>query len=131
MMLSWNAHTKESSTKQLFDLAQREISVIVTDEGYYPEKLAVFQGERVRFFITSTTKKPSCFMMNSQEIFLSAELGKITEAVAYFDRSGSYNFFCPTGKLKGKLTVLPKRVQVKREIASKKSKDIIKVWMPK
>ena len=93
--------------------------------------MAIFQGEKVRFFVTSTTTRPSCFMINSQEIFLSAEKGKISEGVGYFNRAGDYNFFCPTGKIKGNLTVIPKRVEKKREIASEKKSPVIKTWMPK
>jgi len=41
--------------------AQREVSVIVTAEGYYPKSLTVFQGESVKFYVTSTVEAPDWF----------------------------------------------------------------------
>ena len=130
--ISLNIYSKEYGRSSVFDIPQREISIIATEEGYYPEKLAIFQGEKVRFFVTSTTKRPSCFIMNSQEVFLTAEKGKISEGVGYFDRPGTYRYHCPTGKLQGKIIVMPKRVEMKREVASKKeSAPIVNIWIPK
>ena len=37
----------------------REVAVIVTKEGYYPRSLSVFEGERIKFFVTSTLEEPN------------------------------------------------------------------------
>ena len=109
-----------------------EKSVIVTEDGYYPQKIVTYSGVKVRLFLTSTTEMPSCFVVGEQNIFLPAKKGEVTEAEVYFDRVGEYNFYCPTGKIKGKFIVLEhpndRRKRVRREVASKSK---IKIWTPK
>lgn len=118
-------------------LPERNYSIISTPEGFYPQKLALFAGEKVRLFLTSTTKLNSCFIMDSKNIFLGIENGKVTEFDIYFDRPGEHRFYCPTGKIEGKFIVLEtpvrklnKQEKRKREIASEHKKSGVKIWMP-
>lgn len=101
----------------------REISIIVTKEGYYPKSLSVFEGEKVKFFVTSTVEDPSCVIVESHKVFMAAAKGKVTEGEAVFDKAGEFAFYCPSSKNDGKIVVLRKH-QPKREIASD-------VWMPR
>lgn len=106
----------------------REISVIVTKEGYYPKSISVFEGEKVKFFVTSTVEEPGCMIVESHKVFVAANKGKLTESEAVFDKAGEFAFYCPSSKNDGKIVVLKKFVP-KREIASeKKAPD---VWTPK
>lgn len=104
----------------------REISIIVTKEGYYPKSLSVFEGEKVKFYVTSTLDEPHCMIVEGHKVFLAANKGKVTEAEATFDKSGEFAFYCPSSKSDGKIVVMKKFVP-KREIASEKSD----VWTPK
>lgn len=106
----------------------REVAVIVTKEGYYPKSLSVFEGEKVKFFVTSTVEEPHCMIVESHKVFLAANKGKVTEAEAVFDKAGEFAFYCPSSKNDGKIVVLKKAVP-KREVASEKSHD--SVWTPK
>ena len=45
----------------------REISIIVTKEGYYPKSLSVFEGEKVKFYVTSTLDEPHCMIVEGPE----------------------------------------------------------------
>ncbi len=117
-----------------FDGPKREISIIVTEEGFYPESLSVFKGETVRFFVTSTSTQKSCFILKGKDLFLAAENGKVSEGTFFFDREERVDFYCPTTKQKGRLTVLErpqdkleKKVRAQRKIASER----VKIWMPK
>ncbi len=117
-----------------FEKPLRDISIIVTKEGYYPNKISVFEGEKVRFFVTSTMDDPGCFLLPHKEIFLSAKKGVITEAKAVMKDPGSYMFHCPTGKIKGSLVVLPNpNKKQKRAIASEVMEEGPKeyYWMPR
>jgi plastocyanin len=105
------------------DKPTREISIIVTKEGYYPKSLSVFEGEKVKFFVTSTVEDPSCVIVESHKVFMAAARGKVTEGEAVFDKAGEFAFYCPSSKNDGKIVVLKKH-QPKRDIASD-------VWMPK
>lgn len=107
----------------------REVAVIVTKEGYYPKSLSVFEGERIKFFVTSTLEEPNCLIVESHKVFLAANKGKVTEAEALFDKAGEYAFYCPSSKSDGKIVVLKKAVP-KREVASEKNQESM-VWTPK
>lgn len=106
----------------------REVAVIVTKEGYYPKSLSVFEGEKVKFYVTSTVEEPDCLIVESHKVFMAASKGKITEAETTFDKAGEFAFYCPSSKNDGKIVVLKKAVP-KREIASEKKGP--EAWTPK
>lgn len=110
-------------------LPTREISIIVTKEGYYPKSISVFEGEKVKFYVTSTTEEPHCMIVESHKVFVAANKGKVTEAEATFDKPGEFAFYCPSSKNDGKVVVMKKAVP-KREIASEKKSEGM-VWTPK
>lgn len=107
----------------------REVAVIVTKEGYYPKSLSVFEGEKVKFFVTSTVEEPNCLIVEAHKVFMAANKGKVTEAEATFEKAGEFAFYCPSSKNDGKIVVLKKAVP-KREVASEKKNEAM-VWTPK
>lgn len=107
----------------------RELAVIVTKEGYYPKSISVFEGEKIKFFVTSTVEEPHCMIVESHKVFVAANKGKVTEAEAVFDKAGDFAFYCPGQKNDGKIVVLKKAVP-KREIASEKKHEGM-LWTPK
>jgi plastocyanin domain-containing protein len=107
----------------------REIAIIVTKEGYYPKAISVFEGEKIKFFVTSTVEEPNCLIVESHKVFMAANKGKITEAEVVFDKAGDFAFYCPSSKNDGKVVVLKKQAP-KREVASDRSKET-SVWIPK
>jgi plastocyanin len=109
----------------------RELAIIVTQEGYYPKSISVFEGERVKFYLTSTVEEPGCLILEGHKVFMAANKGKVTEAEAVFDKAGNYAFYCPSSKNDGRVVVLKKK-QPKREIASEKRKhNDPALWVPK
>lgn len=108
----------------------REISIIASDTGYYPSSPIAFVGERVRFFVTTTTEQKRCLILPDKSIFLSMEKGKIDEGEFIAMEAGTYKFHCPTGKMHGILTVLKHPVDKKRELASE-AEGRVKIWFPK
>ena len=107
---------------------RREVSIIVTKEGYYPKSVSVFEGEKIKFFLTSTVEEPSCLIVESHKVFMAANKGKLTEGEAVFDKPGEFALYCPSSKNDGKIVVLKKQLP-KREIASEKGEPT--VWTPK
>lgn len=111
----------------------REIAIIFSDEGYYPKSISVFEGEKVRFFITSTTEKPHCFIVESHKLFLSATKGKISEGEVFFDRPGQFSFYCPSSKNDGRVVVIETKKKetdkTQRSVASEKKDPMM--WVPK
>jgi plastocyanin domain-containing protein len=116
--------------KKTYDFPLREVSIIVTDDGYYPNKIVAFQGERIHFFITSASAKNQCFILQKHEVFVSAEKGTINEAEIIADQAGRFKFYCPSSKFTGHLTVFEKfaaEEEINRSIASEKPK----YWLPR
>ena len=110
----------------------REFSVILTNEGYYPNRMMAYVGEKVRFFVTSTKKQSECFVLQDHKVFLSAKMGEVSEGEVTFKQEGKYKFFCPSSKHKGFITVIEKASDVEeqqRKIASDESKP--NYWTPR
>ena len=107
----------------------REVAIIVTKEGYYPKSISVFEGEKIKFYVTSTVEEPNCMIVEAHKVFLAASKGKITEGEATFNKAGEFAFYCPSSKNDGKVVVLKKQTQ-KREVASEKNHDGM-LWTPK
>lgn len=107
----------------------REVAVIVTKEGYYPKTLSVFEGEKIKFYLTSTVEEPHCMIVEAHKVFLAANKGKVTETEVVFERAGQFAFYCPSSKNDGKIVVLKKSMP-KREVASEKPQEGM-LWTPK
>jgi hypothetical protein len=107
----------------------REVAVIVTKEGYYPKSISVFEGEKIKFYVTATVEEPNCLLVESHKVFLAANKGKLTEGEVVFDTAGDYAFYCPGSKNDGKVVVL-KKPNPKREVASEKGSESM-IWTPK
>ena len=112
---------------------ERAIAIIVSKEGFYPQNLSVFEGEKLKILVTSVSDEPSCFTLPEKNLFLSALKGKISEGVLYFDRQGTYKFHCPAGNIQGSITVLKKKVIKgnERAVASESEKLAPRVWRPR
>ncbi len=108
----------------------REYSIILTEEGYYPNRLVAHAGDKVRFFVTSTQSKPECLIVQDHKIFLSAKKGEVSEGETIFKSAGKYKFYCPSSKHKGFITILEKNDDVEeqtRKVASEKPN----YWLPR
>lgn len=105
----------------------REISVIVTKEGYYPKNFTVFQGEKIKFYVTATVDAPDCLVIQGHKVFMSATKGKISEGETVFDTAGTFAFYCPATKHDGTITVI-KKADRGRVIAGETDPAL---WVPK
>lgn len=128
LMLLALASFAEEEKKPVTEVPTREVSIIVTKEGYYPKSVSVFEGEKIKFFVTSTVEDPGCVIVEAHKVFLAANKGKLTEGEAVFDKAGEYSFYCPGSKNDGKVVVI-KKVAPKREVASENKESM--VWTPK
>lgn len=109
----------------------REISIIATDYGFFPADFVVFEGEKVKFYVTGASTTPSCFILKDYGLFLGAAKGKITEGEASFQKAGKHLFYCPTGKIEGHITVMKRQSEKERALASEKEKRRKEAWYPK
>lgn len=113
------------------DVPYRELAVIISKDGFFPNRLVVFKGEKVRFFITSVGYDSACFNIPDKKIFSSTSASKIVETETFFDKVGVFQFNCPNNSFTGRIMVLEKesdrRETTRRGLAS----DTVKIWQPK
>ncbi|MCK5884064.1 MAG: hypothetical protein KAG61_10260 [Bacteriovoracaceae bacterium] len=71
-------------------------------------------------------------IIREKELFISSRMGEISEGEVLFDKVGQFKFYCPTGNISGSISVLERPSEIKkREIASEKSREQIRYWLPK
>ena len=114
-----------------FERPLRELSVIVTENGYYPKRLIAFEGERVRLFVTSTASKNQCLILQKHPAFIAAEKGAVNEATIDVDQAGRYKFYCPSFKYHGLLTVIQKNGPAKSRVPAAEPEEKPKYWTPR
>lgn len=130
------AHAQAFAEKS-FERPLREVAIILTNEGFYPETIFAYKGERVRFYLTSVADKPKCFMLQEHNVFLSVGKGEVTEAEVDFNREEKVRFHCPADRMEGVISVHehPREFEDRRrrEIASESKKQVLRpeAWMPK
>ena len=133
LMVIWpSLAAKEPKEKDFipFDDPIREQSVIITSEGYYPKNINIFRGEKLRIFLT-TTEGQGCLIIPSASIFMAGQEGSITTKDIVFEKEGTYSFHCPTGKIKGKITVWRHPLEkTKSSVSRKIASSIEEQWRP-
>lgn len=118
-------------TGSKLELPMRENAVIVSDTGFYPNRIVVFKGERVKFFVTNISEQAQCFNIPDKNIFTTAQKGKIAEGEAYFDKSGIFVFNCPNSNFQGRVIVMEKADDLAESNRRGLASDKVKVWKPK
>lgn len=131
LLVSYRAYSEEESflmKSQKFDPI-REHSVVVTNEGYFPQRISLFVGETLRVFLTTTEDQKGCLMMPSHKLFLAANKGRLTSGEVKFDNPGEYQYFCPNTGIKGSVVVLERKK--KKILRAPAGENRAKVWMPR
>ena len=113
------------------DVPYREQAVIISKEGFYPNRLVVFKGEKVRFFVTAVGVDSACFNITDKNVYSTARPDKIAEAETFFDKVGVYQFNCPNNSFQGRVMVLEKPSDREETMRRGLASDTVKVWRPK
>jgi plastocyanin len=133
LLLNLGAYALEDTyfKGEKLDIPYREQAVIVTKDGFYPNRLVVYKGEKVRFFVTAIGETSACFNIPSKNVFATAHQGKLAEAEAFFENSGTYQFNCPNFQGAGRIMVIEKAADKEETLRRGLASDVIKVWQPK
>ena len=128
-----NAHALQETyfKGNTFDVPYREQAVIVGKEGFYPNRIIVYKGEKVRFFVTSVGVDTACFNIPDKNVFASPSKDKIAETEVYFDKVGVFQFNCPNNTYTGRVMVLEKASDREESRRRGLASDVVKVWRPK
>lgn len=113
---------------------ERSISIVVAEDGFYPDRISVFTGEVVHFNVTAVTSMPSCLILEGHEVLLEARPRELRHQAMSFSEPGRYQYYCPGIQRRGVLTVLEHPVEHRardrmRQLASEKKRPT--VWMPR
>ena len=132
-LIAVNGYALEESYHQgsTLDIPYREQAVIISKEGFYPNRLIVFKGEKVRFFVTATDEGSACFNIPDKNIYTTARAGKIVEAETFFDKAGTFQFNCPNNSFSGRVVVIEKAADKEETARRGLASDVVKVWRPK
>lgn len=83
----------------------QEISLIISDYGYFPNKIFVTQGVPVKIYMTTPSKVTLCFMLDNWGLKKGVLPGRVEELSFVPDAPGDYRFYCPVKSIEGTLTV--------------------------
>jgi hypothetical protein len=122
-----DSYNKEKS----LDVPYREQAIIVSKDGFFPNRLIVFKGEKVRFFVTAVGIDSACFNIPAKNVFASATAAKIVETETFFDKVGVYQFNCPNNTFTGRVMVLEKASDRDESMRRGLASDSVKIWKPK
>lgn len=118
-------------TGQKLDVPMRENAIIVSDTGFYPNRIVVFRGEKVKFYVTNISESAQCFNIPDKNVYTTAQKGKIAEGEAFFDKSGVFLFNCPNTNFQGRVIVMEKAQDMMENTRRGLASDKVKIWKPK
>lgn len=98
----------------------QEVSLIVSDYGYFPNRIFVTQNVPVKIYLTTPSKITMCFMLDTWGLRKGILPGKVEEISFVPEAPGNYRFYCPVKSIEGTLTVreAPVAEQSGRGVAS-------------
>lgn len=117
--------------EKYYEQPVREVSIIVSDTGFFPDQMMAFEGEKIKFFITSTSKKSQCMVLQKHELFMAAEKGVVNEAEVTVDHPGKFRFYCPSFGHEGWLTVFKKGEVEETRKPANVEEEKPKYWLPR
>ena len=85
----------------------QEFGIIVTDKGYFPNKVIVRRNIPVNLYLTATDSQNLCFVMKQGEYNFHRGVGqKKVEKISFKPTEpGAVDFHCPIHNIKGSLIV--------------------------
>ena len=83
----------------------QEVAVIANESGFYPSTVFLTQGIPVRIFVTGSSAKAQCFMLDQFGVRRQIRSQKIEEITFVPDTVGTFSFSCPMNGAKGSIVV--------------------------
>ena len=83
----------------------QEISVIASDQGFFPSRIFVTQGIPVKIYLSTPSKNALCFMSDGLGVKKGILPGQVEEVSFVPENAGDFRIYCPMKSLEGKITV--------------------------
>lgn len=98
---------REESVKpeEVYKHGVQEFAVIASETGYFPQRLIVRRNIPVRVFLTSSSPKALCFIMDDFNIKKGFANQAMEEVRFLPTKAGQYKFYCPVQEIEGTVIV--------------------------
>jgi plastocyanin domain-containing protein len=97
----------------------QEVSLIVSDYGFFPNRIFVTKDLPVKIFLSTPSKTTLCFMVDEWGVRKGVTPGKVEEISFVPEKLGNVRFYCPVKSIEGMITVRePFEAEPQRQIAS-------------
>jgi hypothetical protein len=83
----------------------QEVALIASDLGFFPRTIFITRDIPVRLFVTGSSKKSLCIMMDFFQIRRQVRSQKIEEITFTPPAAGQFRFYCPINGMEGTLLV--------------------------
>lgn len=94
-----------SSENMGFSGVVQEVSLIASEQGFFPSHIVVNQGTAVKIYLSTPGQLTLCFMNDQFGLQKGITPGQVQEITFMPNRTGLFRFYCPIRGLEGKLTV--------------------------
>ncbi len=83
----------------------QEVSLIVSELGFYPKQLFVIRDLPVQLYVTGASKRSLCILMDAFQVKRQIRSQKVEEISFTPHHPGEYRYYCPVNNTEGKLIV--------------------------
>lgn len=83
----------------------QEVSIIVSDYGYFPSKIFVTQNIPVKLYLSTPSSGTLCFIVDVWGLRKGIAPGKVEEVVFIPEQAGEFRFYCPVKSIEGRIAV--------------------------
>jgi plastocyanin domain-containing protein len=91
--------------EEVYKYGVQEFAVIAGDTGFFPQRLIVRRNIPVRIFLTSSSSKALCFIMDEFSIKKGFASQAMEEVRFLPTKAGQYKFYCPVQEIEGSIIV--------------------------
>ncbi|MCO5144264.1 MAG: cupredoxin domain-containing protein, partial [Oligoflexia bacterium] len=91
--------------EEVYKHGVQELSIILTETGFLPNKIYVRKNIPVRLFLTSGSPESLCFIMDDFSIREGVGNQLIKDIRLLPNKAGTYRFYCPVREIEGSMIV--------------------------
>ncbi|GEM_PF-1088611 len=101
---SWEKPDSNATREAVIPLTSetsQELSVIVSEQGFFPKEIFGTRDVPLKIFLTSAAEKSLCFVMEDFHIYKQVTHEKVEEVFFVPRVSGRFRFYCPMDGIEG------------------------------
>jgi plastocyanin domain-containing protein len=91
--------------EEVYKYGVQEFALIASDTGYFPSRIIVRKNIPVKLYLTSSSARALCFVMDDFSIRKGIAPQALEEIRFLPTKAGQYKFYCPVQEIQGSLVV--------------------------